>query len=551
MKPVTRDADPAGAARLTGGQAVVRALEAHGVEVVMGIPGTHVLPVFDALLDSSIRTIPVRHEQTAAFMADGWARVSRKPGVLVTISGPGALNATAGVATAHFDSSPILTVSANIPRATLDKARGMLHDTKDLLGVFRSLVNFAERATTVADVPDAIARAFRAMRNGRSLPAYVEVPTDVLYGADEVLAPVAGAGEGARTAPDPGLVGRAVELLARARRPVLWAGGGVNRSGANAALVALAERIGTPVVTTTQGRGAIAADHPLAVVGHVSSAPVSAWLADADLLLAVGTRFSEEATSAWKLRLPETLVHVDVDAAEIGRSCAADLGIVADARLALEALAGAAPSHAARAREVAAVNQRTRAFFARRNPEAIAVLDDLRAAIPRDGIVVGDSTRLAYWATMAMPVFVPNGYLYPGYGTLGGGLPMALGAKLAAPDRAVVALVGDGGFQYSFPDLATAAQEDLRVVVVLVNDGLYGVLAEQQDGLYGRRAAVALANPDFGAIVRAYGLDHVALATWEGLGDAVRAALEADRTTVVEVRQALASPPWGLEGGQV
>ncbi len=536
----------------TGGQAVVRTLKINGVEVVMGIPGTHTLPIFDALLDSGIRTIQVRHEQTAAFMADGYARVTGKPGVLLTITGPGALNATAAIGTAYFDSSPIFTISANVQTHSLDKARGTLHETKDQWGVFKAITKWAGRSMAVKEIPESVDHAFREMLNGRPLPTYLEIPTDVLYAKEDVeeIPWMAAPATRARTGPDPELIASATEQIAKSKRPIIWAGGGVIRAEASPELVALAELIGAPVVTTTQGRGAIPGDHPLAIVAHPSSLPVAEWLASADLLVAIGTRFSEEATAGWKVRVPKNLVHIDIDPEEVGKNYPVNVGIIGDAKLSLRALAEAlkpAGARPARSDEAAQVNRDAQAYFRGKDPVGPKVLDEIRAAIPRDGIIVADSTRVAYWATLYMPFYAPRTYVYPGYGTLGGGFPTALGAKLGAPDKPVVALCGDGGFQYSFPDLSTAVQANLNIVVLLVNDGKYGVLVEQQDEMYGRRSGVELTNPDFGGIVRSYGLNHIALDDWDGVGDALKRAMANDRLTVVEVKKGIQSPPWGME----
>lgn len=536
---------------VTGGQAIVRALKTNGVEVVFGIPGTHTLPIYDALLDTDVKVVQVRHEQTAAFMADGYARVTGKPGVLLTITGPGALNATAGIGTAYFDSSPILTISANVQTASLDKGKGALHETKDQWAVFKAITKWAGRGSAVDELPELVDRAFREMLNGRPLPTYLEIPTDILYSEKDIeeIQWMQGPAPTARTGPDPELIATAAEQIAKAKRPIIWAGGGVNRSGAGAELVALAEALGAPVVTTTQGRGAIPADHPLAIVAHPGAKPIAEWIQSADCVVAIGTRFSEEATWSWKLRVPRNLIHIDVDPEELGRNYPVNVGILADAKLGMRALTEAVkplvagrPSREQEAREV---NQGGKEYFTKRMPKEAAVLDEIRGAIPRDGVIVSDSTRVGYWSTLYTPFYDQRTYLYPGYGTLGGGLPTALGAKMGAPDRPVVVFCGDGGFQYSFPDLSTAVQSDINIVVLLVNDGVYGVLAQQQDDMYKRRVGVDLVNPDFEAITKSYGLPHIGLDSWDGIGDALKAAMANDRATVVEVRAGIDSPPWG------
>jgi acetolactate synthase-1/2/3 large subunit len=389
------------------------------------------------------------------------------------------------------------------------------------------------------------------MLNGRPLPAYLEIPTDILYDKKDVeeIQWMQGPAPRARTGPDPELIASAAEQIARAKRPVIWAGGGVNRAGAGQEIAELAETLNAPVVMTTQGRGAISADHPLAVVAHPGSKPVVEWLQSADCLIAIGTRFSEEATWSWTVRLPRNLIHIDIDPEELGRNYPVNVGILADAKLgtkalteALKPVVGSRPSREAEAREV---NNGAREFYHSRMPQEAAILDEIRGAIPRDTVVVSDSTRVGYWATLVMPFFQERSFIYPGYGTLGGGLPTALGVKMGAPERPVLVFCGDGGFQYSFPDLSTAVQMGINIVVLLVNDSSYGVLVDQQDEMYKRRSGVELTNPDFGGIVKSYGLNHIGLDDWTGIGGALKEALSNDKTTVVEVRKGIASPPWG------
>jgi acetolactate synthase-1/2/3 large subunit len=484
-------------------------------------------------------------------MADGYARISGKPGVVLTITGPGALNASASLATAYADSSPVFLIASTIPAAAVDQGRGAMHEVKDQLGVFRSLAKWAGRASAVREIPEAVNTAFQEMLNGRPLPTYLEIPTDVLY-AKEDVEEVAWARTGAERQPpppDPAKIAEAAEAIAAGTNPVIWAGGGVHRSAAWEELRELAETAGAPVVTTSQARDAFPADHPLSVWGHVMIDPVYPLVEAADPLVAVGSRFTEEATRGWSTKVPENLVHIDIEAGAIGRSYPARVGIVADAKPALRQITEALRARGTRANGGAEttgrVNAETEAYYRGIRPAEAKVLDDIQSALPRDAIVVSDATRVNYWASVYTRFYEPGSWIYPGAGTLGLGLPMGLGAKLARPERPVVVLVGDGGFQYSLPELITAAHYDLPVTVLLGNDSAYGVLIENQEMFFGpgRNIDVALENPDFGAIARAYGAGHVALKSWDGVGEALEAGIGSGRLNIVEVQAGITTPP--------
>ncbi len=269
----------------------------------------------------------------------------------------------------------------------------------------------------------------------------------------------------------------------------------------------------------------------------------------ADPLIAVGTRFTQEATANWRTVLPRNLVHIDIDIEEIGKNYPVAVGLPADAKLALaqliEALRPLTRDRAPRSDEARQVDGRARVHYRDRMPREAEILAEIREATPREAILVSDATRVGYWATMVMPFYRPGSLVYPSYHTVGGGFPTALGAKIAAPDRPVLALVGDGGFQYSFAELATAAQYGLGIVVLLVNDRQYGIVAEGQRARFGREVAVDLStNPDFQGIVRSYGLPSMRLETWEGIDGALRDAFAAAGFRVIEVCEAIRTPPW-------
>jgi thiamine pyrophosphate-dependent acetolactate synthase large subunit-like protein len=534
---------------VTGGEVVVRTLQAYGVDIVFGLPGVHALAIYDALFaHRELRHVAVRHEQAAAYMADGYARVTGRPGICITTTGPGAANTATAMGTSYFDSVPVLNVMSQIPSDLVDRDKGALHEPKDQLGLFRAITKWNARASGIENIPSVLQQAFRTMLVERPRPTQVEICTDHLAGkVDSEAVPWVTPTESLpRRAAELALVEEAAHALTHAEAPIIWAGGGVNRAGAWEELARLAEALQAPVVTTIQGLGAIPHDHPLSLGYRPYDRTLTPLLERSDLLLAVGTRFAAGQTANWNLKLPPRLIHVDIDEREIGKSYPATLGLIGDARLVLGQLLEALGSHRSAncwAGDVAALRSEAAANLRAAGPREMAVLEDIRQTVDRDAILVWDQTKPAYWAARAFPVYEPRTFLYPGYGTLGYGFPTSLGAKVGMPDRQVVCVTGDGGFQYALPELATAAQFGINLTVLLFNDGGYGVLKDLQDiNFQSHYYAVDLLNPDFGRLIEAYGLRHTGLSEPDGLGHALRRALESDRATVVEVPMTFGRP---------
>lgn len=530
---------------MTGGQALVRSLEAHGVTTVFGIPGTHNLAVYDALLDSPIRHVSARHEQGAAFMADGYARASGEVGVCLSTTGPAALNTLTPLGTAYSDSSRVLCVASQIQAEFLGREKGLLHECAGQSGGFRAVTKWWQQATTVEAIPWLVREAFAQLGSGRPRPAALEIPCDVLdsEGQPALPAPL-------ETEPEqPGQeeLSRACQMLEKARRPVIWAGGGVIRAGASAALTLLAERLQAPVFTTTLGKGAIPEDHPLSAGNTLLHPAGRAYLRTCDLVLAVGTRLKEIETERWRLKLPERLIHIDIDPAEIGRNYEASAAVVGHARPALEGLLqlsrGAARS-GDRAREIEELGDRIRSECRQRAPAAVDLVDCLRAALPRESILVCDLTAAATWCHHLLEVYQPAAFHSPwGFCTLGFGLPAAIGAGLARPRRPVVLLSGDGGFLFNCQELATAVECGLPLVMMVFNDKGYGVLRPQQMARYGRTHGVDLVNPDFTALARAFGAAALRVERLEDLSRNLSEALRQPGPCLVEVTAQIPWPP--------
>ena len=374
----------------------------------------------------------------------------------------------------------------------------------------------------------------------------MEIPCDTLDEDDDLAIPAPVAAE--REAPETELVERAAGLLRAGRRPVIWAGGGVIGSGAGAELRQLAERLQAPVFTTVLGKGAVADDHPLAAGATILHPAGREFVAECDVMLAVGTRFTEEESDRWGLRLPDTLIHVEIDPEEIDRNYAATLGVVGDARAALQLINDQLQELRREdntiAAEVAALRQKVWRYCQERAPEGVELVQTLRKALPRETILVSDLTVAAYWCRRLLDIYEPRTNIYPwGFCTLGFGLPAAIGAKVARPDRPVVALCGDGGFMFNCQELAAAVQFDVPIITLVFNDEAYGVLRPQQEARYGAAHAVDVVNPDFMGLADAFGVDGCRVDSIEQLGPAVTKAIEADRSTLIELPGSL---PWPI-----
>jgi acetolactate synthase-1/2/3 large subunit len=538
------------AERRTGGEWVVAALAAEGVRHVFGIPGIHNLPIYDALLgQSAVAHVLARHEQGAGFMADGYARASGRPGVVVVTTGPGATNALTPLVEAYAGSQPVLLLMSDVPSGLVGKGVGALHEVPNQIDCFRPVCRWAEALGAAEEIPGAVQGAFHLFRTGRPGPIALSIPTDFL-GAP-VSARLTAPGAGRRPPCDPGLLEEAAARLAQARRPALVAGGGVIAADAGAELVALARRLDAPVVTTVMGRGAIAETDPLWLGVLPNARATKAALEAADVILAVGCRFAHRSTRGLLLQLgfrpDQTLIQVDLDPRVIGLMQAPALGIVGDARDALAGLLGTLPASGARAEwDWAALADARAARPARYTAEIDGLIRALREALPPEAIAVGDQTGLNYWMEWFFPVLAPRTFLYPvGSATLGYAVPAALGAQIACPERPVVAVVGDGGFLFSVGELATAVKYRLPVVFVVLNDQDFGAIRYLQRRLYGRTGEHALTGPDLPALARAFGLAADRAADPPALARALEAALGRRGPALIEVPMAV-EPPWEL-----
>lgn len=491
---------------LTGGEAIVSGLVAHGVDTVFGLPGAQVYGLFDAFHQAQLKVIGARHEQACGYMAFGYARSSGRPGVFSVVPGPGVLNASAALLTAFGCNEPVLCVTGQVPTQFLGKGRGHLHEMPDQLATLRTYVKWADRIEYPGNAPTVVARAFQEMMSGRRGPASVEMPWDVFTqradtAAAQVLEPLPA------PRPDPDLVRQAAALIKTSKAPMIFVGSGAIEAGEE--ILELAEMIDAPVVAFRSGRGIVSNAHEL---GLTMAAAYKLW-ATTDLMIAIGTRAELPASGfRWPYQ-PSGLksIRIDIDPAEM-RRITSDAGIVADAKAGTADLvaavkkAGYARTRGRREaiREATATAQ---AEIQRIQPQ-MAYLNILREVLPANAIVTDELSQVGFASWYGFPVYQPRTFITSGYqGTLGSGFPTALGAKVANPDKPVVAITGDGGFMFGVQELSTAVQFNIGVVTLVFNNNAYGnVRRDQRERFDGRVVASDLVNPDFVKLAESFGV---------------------------------------------
>ncbi|SFU12816.1 5-guanidino-2-oxopentanoate decarboxylase [Mesorhizobium sp. YR577] len=524
----------------TVGEALISLLEAHGVDTVFGIPGVHTVELYRGLAGSSIRHITPRHEQGAGFMADGYARVTGKPGVAFVITGPGLTNTITAMGQARADSIPMLVISGVNATPTLGKGLGYLHEMPDQRGMMEKLALFSHRITDASELPDVLARAFELFATGRPGPVHIEIPTNVMVlPAGSLSARPIGI-----TAPrtETSAMVEAARLATTAKRPLILAGGGAKTAGTQ--LLKLAELLDAPVVTTANARGLLH-KHPLGVPASPSLKAIRALMADADLVVAVGTEFGPTDYDMYGdggFLLPANLVRIDIDEAQLGRR-PATIDIRADSALALEALVGLIKADRR--------NDRDRASGAARATEArdaawqeigadmrgqVEVVETIRDALP-GSIIVGDSTQPVYAANLYYDHDRPAGWFNAatGFGALGYGPPAAIGAALALPDVPVVCLSGDGGFQFTLSELGAALDANAVVIFVIWNNRGYREIETSMRDVGVEPVGVSPAPPDFCRLAEAYGIAAERLGDLSGLAVAMKRARATKKPYLIEI----------------
>lgn len=540
---------------MTGGAAIARACAANGVTTLFGLPGAQTYPLFDAIHGSDIELYVPRHEQTAAYMAMGYAKSTGRTGVFSVVPGPGVLNAATALCTAMGNCSAVVCLTGQVPSEYLGKGRGHLHELPDQRATLGSFIKDAARIDSLSDSSRIVNEAFRAAQSGRPGPVAVEICWDTM--AETVAATIEPAippGVAPDPDPDPDAIAAAARLLADARRPMLMCGAGAQDAADS--VLALAQAMNAPVTAFRSGRGVVADDHALA------APPVAArelW-DDVDVLIGIGSRL-EMPYMRWRDMMRyeprpsggPKLIRIDIDPIEMTR-LEPDVGIVADAgtacRLLTDRLATTISPNAGRLEEIARARSTADRLIGEIQPQA-AYLKVMRDVIPRDGFLVPEVSQVGFASyTGAWPVLEPRTYVTEGFqGTLGFGFPTALGVKAAYPDRAVVSVTGDGGFMFAAQELATAAQYAIGLVTLVFNNGGYAnVLRDQQQRFGGRVIGARFRNPDFVAFAESCGVAARRVSTPETLQTALEAALASGQPALVEVKVAPGAEvsPWPL-----
>ncbi len=524
--------------RRNGGDLVVETLSGLGATTVFGLPGQHALGMFDALRRSSLSYVGLRVENNTGFAADAYGRITGEVAPLLLSTGPGALMSLAALQEAAAGSSPVLAIGSQVPVAGLGGGRhGYLHELRDQQASFRDVVKSVHTVRTPSQIPSAIAAAWESALTAPHGPVWVEIPQDVLLAPTSLPVVTAMDATPDEVVPRPELTAVAADLLSRAERPAIIAGGGVVRADASGKLLALAELVDAPVITTFGGKGAFPWEHPLSLQSWLEDRHMTDFLEDADVLLVVGSGLGELSSNYHTFTPRGRVVQIEADAGKLESNHPA-LGIHADARLALSALLETieAPREDPRAPErvttvLAKVRERITAQDLTLEQEVLA---SVRAALPDASPSFWDMTILAYWAWSAFDARRPNTmHSAQGAGGLGYGLPAALGAAIADPSQPVLAVSGDGGAMYSIAELATARQYDLPVTWLIVDDGGYGILREYMSDAFGEATATELTRPDFVALAESFGVPGVRSSPETLRADLAKALAEPGPSVVV------------------
>ncbi len=525
--------------KLTCGEALMHLLEDYGVDTVFGIPGEHTLELYRGIETSNVRHVLVRNEQGAGFMADGYARASGKPGVCTLITGPGVTNAATPLAQAYADSVPVLLISSANRTESLGKGWGCLHEITDQRAMTAPLTAFSAMVQTPEDIPELIAQAFTVFRSHRPRPVHISIPIDLLG------QPVRG-GWKALTPPikpvaSPVAIEQAANLLSQAKRPVLMVGGGAQDAGS--CVTEVAECLDAAVISSNAGKGVVPESHPLSLGGGIITRAVREYLETADVILSVGCELSETDSFEDYLTINAKLIKIDIDPARFNDLYPADVSVLGDAGPSVEALLGALQTRRLipdknTSASLKLIKEQQNSAFTDVEQQHKKLLLKLRQVLPDESIMMGDIAQLVYTGSAVMPTELPRTWFYPaGLGTLGCALPGAIGAKIAMPDRPVIALVGDGGFQFTIQELATAVEEELPIPIILWNND---ALAMIRDGMTKRGIppiGVIPKNPDFIKIAEGYRCLAAQPESLDEFAGAVESALKANVPTVIEVRE--------------
>lgn len=531
----------------TGGEALVAALLSHGIDTIFGLPGVQNDYFYNAVYDTifgagnKLRVIHSRHEQGAAYMALGYALAGDRVGVYNVVPGPGLLNTTAALSTAYGCNAPVLCLTGQIHTDQIGRGYGMLHEIPDQMAIIRSLTKWAARIQRPDEAPRQLAIALSEMLSDRIRPVGLEIPLNVLSAKAEMdMKPLPLAVR--RPAVDPDAIDRAAQLLGKAKRPLIFVGGGA--MDASEEVCALAEALQAPVFATNDGRGILSSRHYLSFATGVAHR----FWAEADVVLAVGTRFTAPLLN-WGVDDDLQIIRIDIDPEEHNRIAPPTVGLVADSRDALSALVNSLGKYnnrrPSRKEEMEMLKATVAAEYDQLQPQ-LAYLTAIREALPDDGIFVEELTQVGYVSRFALPVYQPRTFLSAGYqGTLGWGFSTALGAKVAQPDRPVLSISGDGGFLFGVQEMATAVQHKIATVSVVFDDGAYGNVRRMQQQQYGNRVIASdLRNPDFVKLAEAFGMLGLRANSPDELRSAIEKGFASGAPTLIHAPVGEMPSPW-------
>ncbi len=531
-----------------GAQALIETLLRCGIDTGFGIPSIHNIPIYECLRQApQFQHWIVRHEQAAGFAADGFYRRSGNVAAVFASTGPGNLFTLVPLLEALQTNTPVLVIGSNIASPLLAKTGGALHETPHQVEIIRPLTRYARRVNTAEEIPQVVVEAVKAIRGPVPGPAFIEIPHDLFAGpSSEVPESAFSLKQG--NLPPQQEFSTAVSLLKRSSRPVLLVGGGLQ--GESDSIQRLAEKLQSPVLTTTSGKGRFPDDHPLAMGCIAKLGAVQEIFEQADLLISFGARLTEFDTGRFGLTLPEQHIQIVSDPAYPGDRLPATLQLVADSMQSLSNDLGQAVGSGLPWCDLAELRAREKERLESLNSDAYPALRLLREVLHRDDVVVNDQSILNYWASAFFQVYEPGTFIYPwGSGTLGYGLPAAIGAACAirksGGTQRVICIAGDGGFQYTLHELATVAQYDLPVKILLVNDNAYGVIGFLQRSLFGQTHEVDLRNPDFCELAEAYGITAQRATSINDLGQKLSQWLNAPGPSLLEW-QAQLKAPWEI-----
>jgi acetolactate synthase-1/2/3 large subunit len=534
---------------MSGSKAFVEGLKRENVDIMFGVTGGALLPICDELWGSDLRFVMARHEQGAAHMADGYARALGRVGVCLATSGPGATNLVTGIATANIDSSPVVAFTGQVPLSLVGTDA---FQEVDIIGITASATKYNIQVRSPSEIPPAIKSAFHIASTGRHGAVLVDIPKDCQIDVEDIEFPdeVSFKGYKVNLEPNTREMDWAATLLSKARRPVIMAGGGVISSNASPEIIKIADMLMAPVVTSLMGKGSVPSDHPLfaGLCGMHGTGEANLLVSDADILLVVGARFSDRTTA----RLEDfgrgaKVIHIDIDRSEVDKNVETVTRVIGDAKLALEGIIGrlAKLSYEPRAngdwiKKMAKFKAQYAPHERPNNPHmrAPAIMKALRKVLPRNALVTTEVGQNQMWAALYFDAYAPRTFFTSGgLGTMGWGFPAAIGVKAARPDVPVVDIAGDGSFAMTENNLATAVEENLPVIVVVLNNRMLGMVAQWQRLFYGRRyMAVKLGEyPDFVKLAEAYGAVGVRPETLGEFEKAVQTALDDNLTTVIDV----------------